>query len=509
MSALKSVSVSAHVFSKYASTSARVDVRRLTAAIVSASSTGAAVKERVVSARRAAPSPGTDTALPPQLSSDVYERPSDVDASSTRTRGDGAGVTGDAICVRGVRRFARLRRIALAGGKLESAAPRKFLCGAGNSHCVSLASIFLRAADTNGHRRWRARPPQIAAPPPAGGLTAVGLAAVASLWRRVAAAGSMDDSSDASDAGSAAAAPAPPPAAAAAAAAASPTTAPPPDATAHPFFQYYASLVHQQNMLADTVRTGAYHAAICGNAADFRDKIVVDVGTGSGVLAFFAARAGARHVYALEASGAAAAARVLLAANGLADRVTVIQARAEDAELPPGVRADVIISEPMGFMLIHERMLESFVAARDRFLRPGGLMFPTAGDILVAPFTDATLHAEQASKVAFWDNASFFGLDLTPLAATAARDHFAQPVVGYVDAASLLAPAATAATIDFATAAPASFALVTAAFDVVAAKTGVCHGLATWFNVTFPGSAQKVVLQTGPSSPGTHWCAWG
>lgn len=52
-------------------------------------------------------------------------------------------------------------------------------------------------------------------------------------------------------------------------------------------------------------------------------------------------------------------------------------------------KVDCIISEPMGFMLIHERMLESYMIARERFLKPGGLMMPTLGTLHVAPFSDA------------------------------------------------------------------------------------------------------------------------
>ena len=55
----------------------------------------------------------------------------------------------------------------------------------------------------------------------------------------------------------------------------------------------------------------------------------------------------------------------------------------------------MIVSEPMGFLLVHERMLESYIAARDRFLKPGGLMMPSWGTIYIAPFTDSTLYQEQ------------------------------------------------------------------------------------------------------------------
>ncbi len=53
-------------------------------------------------------------------------------------------------------------------------------------------------------------------------------------------------------------------------------------------------------MLADHNRMAAYHAAIMGNADAFKDKVVMDVGTGSGILAVWAAQAGAKRVYAGE-----------------------------------------------------------------------------------------------------------------------------------------------------------------------------------------------------------------
>ena len=272
---------------------------------------------------------------------------------------------------------------------------------------------------------------------------------------------------------------------------------------AHPYFSYYGQLVHQQNMLQDSVRTQCYHDAFVRNGVDFRDKVVVDVGTGTGILAWFAVKAGARRVYAIEASAVADRAAQLVAANGLSDRIVVLRQAVEAVALPEP--ADVIVSEPMGFMLVHERMLESFVIARQRFLRPGGKVFPTTGRIFTAPFTDAALHGEQAAKAAFWQQRDFMGLDLSCLQAAALADHFSQPVVGLVAPESLLAPAAAGHCIDFSADAPESLRAIDLRFDFTAARTGVCHGLAAWFDVSFDGSAERVVLDTGPSSAATHW----
>jgi len=66
------------------------------------------------------------------------------------------------------------------------------------------------------------------------------------------------------------------------------------------YFCSYAQLHHQKQMLADHNRMAAYHSAILGNPDVFKDKIVMDIGTGSGILAIWAAQAGARKVYASE-----------------------------------------------------------------------------------------------------------------------------------------------------------------------------------------------------------------
>ncbi|GFY85109.1 protein arginine methyltransferase 4A [Actinidia rufa] len=146
------------------------------------------------------------------------------------------------------------------------------------------------------------------------------------------------------------------------------------------YFHYYGQLLHQQNMLQDYVRTGTYYAAVIENRADFVGRVVVDVGAGSGILSLFAAQAGAKHVYAVEASEMAEYARKLIAGNpSLGQRITVIKGKVEEVELLE--KADILISEPMGTLLINERMLETYVIARDRFLVPNGKMFPTLGSL--------------------------------------------------------------------------------------------------------------------------------
>ena len=175
----------------------------------------------------------------------------------------------------------------------------------------------------------------------------------------------------------------------------------PEDGLVHAFTYYYGMLIHQQNMLQDHVRTGTYQRAVMENKIDFKDKVIVDVGTGTGLLALFAAQAGARKVYAIEASDMADKAKLIVAANGFEDIIDVIKGKIEEIDLPEKV--DLIISEPMGFMLLHERMLEVFSLAREKWGKPDCKMFPTTGTIYIAPFCDRDLYQERKDGASFWD----------------------------------------------------------------------------------------------------------
>jgi histone-arginine methyltransferase CARM1 len=103
-------------------------------------------------------------------------------------------------------------------------------------------------------------------------------------------------------------------------------------------------------------------------------------------LSLFAAQAGAKKVYAIEASNMALYAKKLIKANKFDHIIEVIESTVEDAKLPELV--DTIISEPIGIFLLNERMLETFVIARNKFLKPGGRMFPTQADLFIVPFSD-------------------------------------------------------------------------------------------------------------------------
>eukprot|EP00928_Gymnodinium_smaydae_P076608 TRINITY_DN5965_c0_g1_i1.p1 TRINITY_DN5965_c0_g1~~TRINITY_DN5965_c0_g1_i1.p1 ORF type:complete len:578 (+),score=155.42 TRINITY_DN5965_c0_g1_i1:103-1836(+) len=274
------------------------------------------------------------------------------------------------------------------------------------------------------------------------------------------------------------------------------------------YFQYYAKLTNQQNMLQDGVRTSIYRRAIVENPDDFRGLTAMDIGAGSGILSFFAAQAGASTVYAVEASSMAEVVEALAvgnAANLAGTQIKVVNKPVEkvtDAEVPDKV--DVLVSEPIGTFLFNERMIESYLCARDRFLKPGGKMFPNVGDLCIAPFSDPTLHWEQQSKNVFWKNNSFYGVDLTGALPRCSKELQRQPVVDYINPDFLVAKHQSL-KFDFATCTVESLQHIEIPFDFEITQPCLVHGIAGWFDAYFEGSNTTVLLSTAPWCPGTHW----
>jgi histone-arginine methyltransferase CARM1 len=271
------------------------------------------------------------------------------------------------------------------------------------------------------------------------------------------------------------------------------------------YFQYYAKLTNQQNMLQDGVRTSTYRRAIVENPADFQGKTALDLGAGSGILSFFSVQAGAEKVYAVEASSMGEVVRSLADGNSfLGPKVVVVNRPLETITNEVADKVDVLVSEPIGTFLFNERMIESYLVARDRFLKPGGKMFPNVGTLCVAPFSDAMLHYEQSNKDVFWKNTDFYGIDLTPAVPRCAKEHFRQPVVDYINPECLVSKQVEK-RFDFATVSVEALQTIDMPFEFAISQPCLVHGLAGWFDAYFEGTNQTVLLSTAPWCPGTHW----
>ncbi|RXK35882.1 histone-arginine methyltransferase CARM1 [Tremella mesenterica] len=280
------------------------------------------------------------------------------------------------------------------------------------------------------------------------------------------------------------------------------------------YFHFYSSLQNQANMIGDTSRTGTYRKAILGNSeVAFKDKLVLDVGAGSGILSYISAQAGAKHVIALEASTMAEKISVIVnAANRgnsnwhLKDRIRVVKGLVEDETVQKQVlesgKVDTIVSEPIGVMLLHERMVESFLLARDLFLKPGGQMLPSSGQIYFCPFTDEAIYHETEQKAQFF-NSTLFGTDFRELYNAAREEVFAQPVVGMFPPNSLLSIPCPPETFDFYTCKISDLLKFSTPLDFVVTRTALIHGLASWFDLDFyPNPSSSVPPADSASTEG-------
>lgn len=131
-------------------------------------------------------------------------------------------------------------------------------------------------------------------------------------------------------------------------------------------------------MLADTPRNVAYRRAIDRYATG---KIVLDIGTGSGLLAMMAVRAGAKHVYACERNASKAdLARDIIAANGMSDRISVINKISLDLdrESDLGGGVDMVISELFSANVVGETLMQALSHATEELINPGRFSCPNA-----------------------------------------------------------------------------------------------------------------------------------
>ena len=291
------------------------------------------------------------------------------------------------------------------------------------------------------------------------------------------------------------------------------------------YFCTYGYLYHQKDMLEDQDRMTAYYNAVKMNPSQFEDKVVLDVGTGSGILAIWAAQAGAKHVYAVEATFMATHARKLIEANGLKDKITVIQSSIEDAELPEKV--DVIISEWMGYFLLRESMFDSVIIARDKWMKPGGAMYPSHATMslsLIKSHKALQKIQEMQQSLQVWDEfvettKENYGVDMSVLTSEyeAEQEDFFMNTSAWVDihpSQELCAPFVLK-EFDLNTATLDDIEKISCEFKMKMLGGGMqqqdAAAFAGWFDVKFAGSkenpAENVVpLTTSPNANGsTHW----
>ncbi|XP_042447078.1 probable protein arginine N-methyltransferase 6 isoform X1 [Zingiber officinale] len=297
------------------------------------------------------------------------------------------------------------------------------------------------------------------------------------------------------------------------------------------YFQSYSHIGIHEQMIKDRVRTDAYRDAIMRHQNLISDKVVMDVGCGTGILSIFCAQAGARRVYAVEASEIAIQAEIVMRDNNLSDKVIILHGRVEDIEIEEKV--DVIISEWMGYILLYESMLTSVIFARDKWLKPGGLILPSHATIYMAPFTYDEMYE---STINFWRNV--YGINMSAMIPHAKLCAFEEPAIETIGGENILTWPSEIKYLDCFTVAARDLESITTEYRFRSLVQAPLHGFAFWFDVEFNGPAvvpseshsqladgsssfnlsngsshtkkrvksdQVIVLSTSPEEAPTHW----
>lgn len=253
----------------------------------------------------------------------------------------------------------------------------------------------------------------------------------------------------------------------------------------------YVNWSSHRGMLLDHTRTRAFQSAI--EALVLPGDLTIDVGTGSGILAMIAARAGAAQSIGLEFTTMADWAERLAVQNGLS---TVRVIRGDAAGFQAEVPVDLVMGEFAGMWLMEEwRHYAAFCAVRNRNLKPGGKVLPRAARLFLSAVDSRKLYLVRG--YGFWEEPAY-GFDLSPIRAA----EIASPRRWVVTAdPNNIIDTQQIASFDFLTGSERDY-LFTAETVFIYPAAGRFHGLVGHFELDL---APGIVISTGPFEHETHW----
>ena len=260
----------------------------------------------------------------------------------------------------------------------------------------------------------------------------------------------------------------------------------------------FAGLSEHEEMLSDTVRVNAYHQGI--HALVSPGDVVLDLGTGTGLLAFMASKAGASKVYAVEHSDFIDVARELAEQNGITN-IEFVQANSR--EFTPPEKVDVLLHEQMGDELFNENMLDNLLDLRDRVLKPDGRILPAKFRLFVEPvsFHDA-MRVRRFWNIDLPDGIDLSGAERSMVAARFDIGRTEQLWVRPGSVANTVGTPEAVLEFDLHTLESAEGFQQSHVIERIAPTDAVVDGYCVWFEAGFD---DETVLTTSPLAPITSW----
>jgi SAM-dependent methyltransferase len=250
-------------------------------------------------------------------------------------------------------------------------------------------------------------------------------------------------------------------------------------------------VVQGQHGMAFDDRRNQFYAEALKNVIT-PESVVLDIGCGLGIHGLLAAQLGAKRVYMVEPEDIVAVAEEIAQANGFGDRIQCFKGRIEEVDIPEKV--DVIISVFTGNFLLEEDLLPSLFYARDKYLKPGGVLVPDAAVMEAVPISAPELYAKE---IEVWSN-PHRGLVQDPARAYASHSVFYRRKE--LAKAVYLAEPMDLKPVDFRTATTMD---CKAEVDYTMTQAGLCHGMAGWFRMKLGDQW----LSTALHEPPLHWSA--
>lgn len=224
-------------------------------------------------------------------------------------------------------------------------------------------------------------------------------------------------------------------------------------------------------MVADTIRFPAYNEAIA--RAVRPGDAVVDIGSGPGIFALLACKAGARKVYAIDTEKVVEFGRQFAAANGTSDRIEFLRGDSRQILLPE--RVNVIVSDIRGALPLFGQGILALNDARNRFLTDQGRMIPER-DKLFAALVEASESYERI--IAPWKSVA--GLDLQAALPVALNTMYKRQW----KAEQLISDAQEWHDLDYINGANPR---ASAKLQFTCTRAGTVHGFALWFETKLFG----------------------
>jgi len=215
--------------------------------------------------------------------------------------------------------------------------------------------------------------------------------------------------------------------------------------------------------------------------------VVVDIGAGTGIFSLLACHYGARRVYSIEPNDAIAVAQASAQVNGFADRIVFIQDLSTRITLPEPV--DVVVSDIRDILPLFGHHLPSIIDARKRFLRPGGAQIPQCDHLWVTPVEAP----DEYERKVLGHHPNPYGVSLEAASRYTCNSRHK---VSFKPEQFLAEPQIWT-TLDYTTLETNN---VSATVNWTAARSGLCHGLAAWFEAEL---AEGISFTTAPGQPVT------